>query len=841
MQRLRVLDVLDRVTQINLSKDGMEDALNGILEYVLEVFNADRAWLLYPCNPDAQSWKIPLERTRPSWPGLLALDVEMPMDREVSKHLRQLLMGESTLQLTRDTDPAIPTQVAELFSIKSQLEVVMRPRIGEPWIFGLHHCENEVKHDKDALGLFLAIAQRISETLSNLISAKRLRDSEQELRDITDYSSAVIYVKDIDGKYLLINKLYESLFHCNNKEIKNLTDYDIFPRAVAENFRASDLEVLRLKAPVECEEYVPHDDGTHVYISKKFPLYDKDGHIYAVAGISTDITERKLAERELQNINEVLEERVFLRTQELVSARKQADAANLAKSQFLANMSHEIRTPISSILGMTQLALKNEHNPKQRDYLNKIFQSGEHLLGLIDDILDFSKIEAGKFTLNYANFSLEETKNILTNLLAWKAAEKGLKLKFEFESDIASNLRGDSVRLNQILINYINNAIKFSNQGEIIVRARKLEEGVNDTLLRFEVHDNGVGIAEERQHNLFHAFEQSDFSTSRQYDGFGLGLAISRRLASLMAGKVGVESQLYKGSTFWATVRLGKTSKHELDEKVDLQVRVGRLLKSKNAIQGARILIVEDNLFNQQIAIEFLNDVGATTCVVKNGKEALDKLRNEPFDCVLMDLRMPMMDGLQVTRLIRADPALANIPVVALTANVSNEDSERCFAAGMNGFIGKPFDLDNFYTTISQCLLTPLNIENLPVTLTSSIYQNSSSDASNVIDFEMLADRFGNDVKKMREFAHKFIDSAKEDIAQIEDALELDDMALVSELGHRAKSGALFVGALGFFNLCQSLEKGRDSMGAEQARTIVNKLRPLLEGIKEQINSHWND
>ena len=948
LQRLRVLDVLDQITQINLSKESMEDSLNGILDLVLEVFNADRAWFLYPCNPDAQSWKIPLERTRPEWPGLLALGVDMPMDSDVSKHLSVLLSNNSAVQFSADSDSPIPKKVEEMFSIKSQLEVVVRPRIGQPWIFGLHHCEKNVIHDSNALQLFTVIAQRISDTLSNLISTTKLRESEEELRAITDSSAAVIYVKGIDGKYLLVNKMFETLFHHTNEEIKSLTDYDIFSEEVANNFRENDLEVIRLNELVESEELVPHDDGTHIYISKKFPLYDKEGHVYAMCGISTDITERKRTEmqkeqylrffmlsrdmmcivgmdgffkkinpaftkvlgyseqelltkpfiefivpedrmttledakhqvtynfenrymckdgsirwlswtgfmnesenmlygtarditerkrteKDLYELNEQLEERVLQRTQELNSARKQAESANLAKSHFLANMSHEIRTPMNSVLGMAQLALNNEHNPKQRDYLNKIYQSGEHLLGVLDDILDFSKIEADKLTLEYFDFTLGETKDSLINLLEWKAAEKGLKLIFDFDSGIPRNLRGDFVRLNQILINYVGNAIKFSKQGEIIIRARSLEKRENNTLLRFEVQDNGIGVTEEQKRKLFHAFVQADTSSSRQYSGSGLGLAINRRLALLMGGEVGAESQLGKGSTFWATVWLDMGSTPKLAAKV--KAPVGQRLGLMEAIQGSRILLVEDSLFNQQVAVEFLNDANATVCLATNGEEALDLLSKETFDCVLMDMQMPDMDGLEATRQIRTNPALEKIPVIAMTANVSDEDRKRCLAAGMDDFIGKPFMLDKFYATIAKYLPVREHQEFISTMPVASILKTPPAGDPNVIDFAVLAEWVGNDQIKMNNFAYKFIDSTKEDIAQIEDALERNDMAAVSDLGHRAKSGANFVGAIGFYNLCQALEKGRGSMDAKQARSIVNKLRPLLERIREEIN-----
>ncbi len=382
--------------------------------------------------------------------------------------------------------------------------------------------------------------------------------------------------------------------------------------------------------------------------------------------------------------------------------QRQSEEASRAKSIFLSNMSHEIRTPMNTIIGMTQLALRNEKDQKQRDYLNKIYKAGEHLLGVIDDILDFSKIEAGKISLEITSFSIEQIRQTLATLFAWKAAESNLKLLFDFDPGIPRDLSGDLLRLNQILINYTSNAIKFTRQGEIIIRARKLEEGQGTVLLRFEVQDSGIGISEEQQAKLFHAFQQADSSTSRTYGGSGLGLAISKRLAELMGGEVGVESVPGKGSTFWFTIRLG----NGWSAPEDLPAAQAENTKEADwgKLKGARILLAEDHPFNQEVAVEFLERYGANVRIANNGVEALDLLRQSKFDCVLMDVQMPVMDGLETTRQIRTDAALSNIPVIAMTANASGEEYDFCVEAGMNDFIGKPFSADSFYTTIARWL-----------------------------------------------------------------------------------------------------------------------------------------
>ncbi len=383
------------------------------------------------------------------------------------------------------------------------------------------------------------------------------------------------------------------------------------------------------------------------------------------------------------------ETRLNLVLDELRAAKEIAESATLAKSTFLATMSHEIRTPLNSIIGLSHLAIGLGPEPRLRDYIEKIEASGRHLLGIINDVLDFSKIEAGKLSIEKTGFGLRTALGNTAMILGDRAAEKGLALTLDIGEELPENLIGDPIRIGQILLNFGANAIKFTERGGLRIAVRKEEaaavpaaEGPGDGLwLRFEVSDTGIGIGANQLGGLWQIFQQADMSTTRKYGGTGLGLAISKRLAEIMGGIVGVESELGIGSTFWFTVplALGKQPVRATAEKAP-------------ELRGCRILLVEDNATNQEVALGQLHHAGLDAELAPNGAIAVERVMAEPWDLVLMDLQMPVMDGLAATREIRKRESLRNLPIIAMTASTMRADSEACFAAGMNDFLKKPID-----------------------------------------------------------------------------------------------------------------------------------------------------
>ena len=786
---------------------------------------------------------------------------------------------------------------------------------------------------------------------------QRLRDHQFYTRSLFEANMDALMTTDPSGIVTDVNKQMEALTGSTRDELIGAP----FKNSFTNSKRAEESIklVLRNKKITNYELVARARDSKETVVSfNATTFYDRDRKLQGVFGAARDVTERKRLDQVLQEKNSELE-----------SARAVAEKANLAKSDFLSNMSHEIRTPMNAIIGMSHLALKTDMTTRQRDYVQKIKGSGQHLLGIINDILDFSKIEAGKLTVEHTEFELEKVFDNVASLIAEKTSAKGLELIFDIDKNVPLRLIGDPLRLGQILINYSNNAVKFTEKGEIDIAVRVKEKTNNDVLLYCSVRDAGIGLTEEQMGRLFHSFSQADTSTTRKFGGTGLGLAISKKLAELMGGEVGVESELGKGSTFWFTARLGKGAglqrkpvlasdlqgKHVLvvDDNRNARLVLSDMLTSMNlkvdqvdsgeaaiaivdraeaegapyelvfldwqmpgmdsietvqrlidlplkrlphlimvtnygheediteienanikevlikpvsasmlfdcvtrilggvvesprpavdsindtfrklsTIKGARILLVDDNELNQEVATELLREAGFVVDLASNGLIALNQARTTDYDIVLMDMQMPVMDGLTATKEIRKESHLKDLPVVAMTANAMQGDRDRCIAAGMNDHVAKPIEPEDLWKALLKWIKPRHR-------LSTKLPDKTRIEQEADLSFDIIGLDISSGLRRMLgkkslylSMLRKFVVGQKSAPADIIKALESNDWITAERLAHTLKGVS---GNISATVLCQLAENLEAVIKARAARQMIDAAINLLKSALDNL------
>jgi PAS domain S-box-containing protein len=543
------------------------------------------------------------------------------------------------------------------------------------------------------------------------ITAEKKKNAELlRLFTAVEQSPDSIVITDLDARIEYVNQAFVDTTGYSREEAIGQNPRVLQTGKTSKQIYREMWESLTRGIPWRGELLNKRKDGSeYIELAHIAPIRQPDGRVTHYLAIKQNITEKRRLVEELERHRHHLEQLVDERSAELVAARDAADVANRAKSEFLANMSHEIRTPLNAIIGLSHLLAKDLHDSAQQARLSKISGAAKHLLQIINDILDLSKIEAGRLDLEANDFDPARMVMNAVELVREQAGQKDLAIVLELDA-LPPRVHGDALRLGQIVLNFASNAVKFTAHGQVLIRARILSAQGKDLLVRFEVSDTGIGMDEAQCSRLFQPFEQADRSTTRKYGGTGLGLAISRRLTELMGGRIGVDSVAGTGSTFWIEVplELRAAAQASLQDAPRAVIERPAGCTREGGLAGVHILLAEDNPINREVAVAILSAAGARIDTAENGQEAVEKALASRYDLILMDMQMPVMDGLAATRLLRSRRELHELPILAMTANAFAEDRQLCIDAGMNDHIAKPVEPAILCETITRWLpLTP--------------------------------------------------------------------------------------------------------------------------------------
>ncbi len=705
------------------------------------------------------------------------------IDKSCSDEVRKFYTDQLTQQIAATyLEFRIHTRTGEVKWVEQSAQLL----IDDGEIEGLQCMAKDITEKK-------LVAQEL-----DMSEAKR-KENEYRLNAILDNANAIIFIKDLEGRYLMVNRRFKEVFEVTDEMVINRNDYDFNVKALADHYKKGDDEVIASKRSIQLEEVLDTPEGKRNFLLIKFPLFNDRNEMFGISGIATDITD-------------TVESR-----QKLLQAVEKAETAQQIQEQFLANMSHEIRTPMNGIQGMTRLLLETTLTEEQERFTNIISRSVNNLVVIVNNVLDYSNLSTGKLTLDSFAFDLPKTLEELTKHFEHAIKNKKLQFNVNIQKGVPSFVRGDAFRLKQILTNLIDNAIKFTTEGTITLTISLKEQTDKRSTLCFALRDTGIGIEKDKLDTIFKSFAQGGKKISSGYGGAGLGLTISKGLIELQGGTITVNSEPGNGSEFIFVIPFGRTESQDVvDGQTDFSAK----------LSGKRILVVEDNIVNQKLIDFVLRKMQIKADIANNGKEAIECCEKNPaYDLIIMDLQMPIMDGYETTVYLRQKMHLQT-PIIAMTATALKEDQEKSAEVGMNDFMVKPFDFNDLYARMIRLLFH--------VSVQPELVSKEPEKPEKMYDLALLEEL--DDPNYVLEVLTYFLQYSPIDIKELNVLVLENNRELLSKKAHKLKGAAGMLKAEKLRVLLANIEQGaKNDTPMEKLAQHVSEVLKLFAELEKQL------